>query len=184
MPYFDTLAHLKDRVLYSYNDSHNCISLDSTEGNFDVYSCDHCGSNDYPEDELTYCEDVDESRCPDCCGYSDIENRWLGSYTEVRVNNNWETVNENFYDNYHEFGYTILDNGDYVNEDDAYYCQICDATVLNDDTTYSEYLGQDMCNSCYEDAHALCDDCGKVFHNDELSDGLCEDCVTKKKEEE
>lgn len=90
---------------------------------------------------------------------------------------NWDCIDDedNVIDNPHQRSmYECYDCGHEMDEDDYYYCGVCENICCDD---HSYWIGNEeryVCEECYSENYATCDECDERFHTDEMN--RCNEC--------
>lgn len=123
--------------------------------------CAECGGH-YSEDELYYCEDTHDYRCPDHSFYCD------------RCGCSYSTETEQYY----------------IESTDSYYCEhcyeercgtcsLCEQHYTNDDL-HEGPDGEFYCDCCFDELFHVCNNCGQIF---DITEELCPGTVVKLKQD-
>ena len=108
--------------------------------------CEYCGEYFYEED-LHWCEDVEEYRCEDCCNWDDVAGAYFGGegYYMYR-NTHW--------------GREEVEVSEYTFDNRALCCDECGNDWLDDDM--EEIDGVYLCPDCMESETEECARCGEI----------------------
>ena len=154
-------------AVYDYRGNRIFVCNDCLES---YCCCEHCGAY-HPFDNMTFiCDGV--YVCQSCleerysvCDYCDEYN--LTDDLHVAVNHFGDEILicENCLDHYQ----TCDECGRYVYHNDVITAYNCDAQPIH------------ICPDCRDNGYyAPCDVCGRIFQEDALNDGICDECKAKK----
>jgi hypothetical protein len=124
------------------------------------------------------CEDG-ITRPADECVHTDTG--WHAIDDCVEVNGAWYDQNDDqvcYVERHGEFFLTeecTIVDGDWEHDDDCTHCACCCEACITDDMS-SDPNGDYICDGCYERHCSCCDSCGDTCWDDDLEDGVCEDC--------
>jgi len=194
-PYMDTIMYVRDITedgCYMCTDGPGVIAQ-STEGHlYDVYTCANCSATVDESDIFSFNGDVyctecyDEivgecDRCHSMVLLDEMTNVSGASWCESCRCNNAVTC---------ECCNSIFDEDDDMTQtEDGLVCKTCLNEAYNDcsncgawvrDASLVETASDDLiCSNCQATAFERCSECGKLYPEDQLSYGICTECVTE-----
>ncbi len=174
-PYLDTFMYMNGDNELSNNDDNGdfYIELDCTNGNNSesyLSVCSDCGERFNEENEGTHIEHRDGSICGSC-----LENYYFycndcdqyhstDDQIEIHRENTWNT-----------YVCSICADHNY------HQCVECDIWIDSD--SYFSHNDDSYCHECYNDNIFCCEKCEDEFHNCDLENGLCFDCIEEIEQE-
>lgn len=115
--------------------------------------CEHCGDTVRYEDDLHWCDDVEEYRCEDCCTYCEYHECWEGHRSDEMIY-------------VEDYGYICEDAYD---DGNFFYCEHCGKYYCIDDVgSYDVKDGrywETWCEDCVDNDGIKCAECGTIYNN-------------------
>ena len=135
------------------SESINCCHIPNTR------ICEDCGCViEYEDDEIWV---GDCCYCRDCVAYCDICGEYHRGESTYIERDNVDVCEYCFSEYYH----VCRECGDYIHNDDAYYCADGDYYI---------------CPDCFEDSYMTCPECGEIFPVEDMQEydtnWVCQDC--------